>query len=146
MKHEQEWFDNSAKVLQKQAVEMADVRAVQYGIQARVYGTKIVLTFYYNQNKYHLNISGGMINFRPGKEAHIIQKYYDRQNHVTEHMAASADHVALPINRKPTNIKILEDKGVQACIDHINKKAARITKPELATLLKTTAQELTQYL
>lgn len=40
--------------------------------------------------------------------------------------------------------------NTQKCIDHLNQKAERIfkanSKPELGTLLKTTAEELTQYL
>lgn len=43
------------------------------------------------------------------------------------------------------------DLGVQACIDHVNKKAELIGKHKgadnaMATLLKTVAQELYQYL
>lgn len=140
--------------ISKEASEMAQIVLLPNGVQAKVYGTKYVLTFYYRTKKYHLNISGSMVLFTPGREKKVIEKYYLRQVHSNEYLAALPQNVALPIHKKPEN-KVIEltDKGTQACIDHIKRKLETFKKVnqgkegnQTATMLLNLTLELEQYL
>lgn len=140
--------------ISKEASEMAEIILLNNGIQAKVFNTKCILTFYYRTKKYHLNISGAMVCFTPGKELKVIDKYFKKLNHVTNYMQNTPEFVALPINKKPqNNIIELTDKGTVACIEHIKRKIEIFRKihPDkegsqtLAVLINLT-MELTQYI
>lgn len=117
--------------------EMAKIVQLPNGIQAKVMNTGIVLTFFYRQQKYHLNTSNAYVKFTPGKEIDVISKYYQ-----------GAPQRAIREAEKVTEVT---DKGTQACIDHLNRKQEIILKNnpddhKLLAFCKTLANEFQQYL
>lgn len=141
----QENFDR----IKTEASGMAEIIILPNGIQAKVYDTKVILTFYYRTKKYHLNISGSYVNFTPGKETKVIEKYFKKLNHVNNYMENTVERMTLPINKKPA-VKELDDKGTLDCIAHLERKIAFMKSKgaahALIQILMTVKEELSQYL
>lgn len=142
--HSQEWYKQRALNIQ-QNVQKANVYAIQGDIQAKLEERNITLTFYYRTGKYHLSTSGSMVFFTEGREHQVIMKYVNME---VEKAIAKADEAN---KNKPVIIKEIFDKGTQACINHVLKRAETIgtikgADHASARLLKQLAQEFEQYL
>lgn len=144
-----EFLKDKVEKISKQAKGMAEIILLPNGVQAKIFNTKVICTFYYKQKKYHLNISNIYVNFTPGNEMKVISKYYKKQNHVTNFTGNTPAYVATPIN-KPVVVKEVNDKGTEACINHLKKKYAFMEANQadnkLLAMIKSLIVELEQYL
>jgi len=129
----------------QEAGYMAKIILLKNGIQAKIKETKVVLTFYYRQKKYQINTSNHLADFKPGGEAKIISFYW--RGKLQDGPAPE---------RQPANVTELNDKGTQACIDHIERKIIAYQRVHLAdegekdhatlAMLKSLKVEFEQYL
>lgn len=154
-------FTRAYKRLKEQAQELSldiEVRMLQNGVRAEYRGRK--LTFFYKSNVYHDNRTNKHIDFGgyKMKEIDVVKTIFEFENFKVTHPDYPAsqpfkEDKSQPVE-KPKHVPVItkqnDDKGTQACIDHITEKleiGRRLKAPApVITTLITLIDELKQFL
>lgn len=133
----------------KKLAEKLNVNFVelQYGYQYVFNGYK--LTFYpwgkFSRRKWHNNKTNKWLPYKED-DAAIINKYI-LQSPIAD-LPPPAFELSAIASRSRLHVQIIEDKGTQACIDHIKRKLAKCEDADnkVKVMLKNLINELPQYL
>jgi hypothetical protein len=138
-------YKEVAERIQKEVGSMALVIPLVNGVQAHIGNTEtdrttstyLIINFYYKKKKAWFPLQNKGERFIPGQEgSFIINKY-----------------AALKVKTKAIVALELNDKGTQACIDHVKRKLEAYSRvnpervgDEVTTILTAIINELPQYL
>lgn len=141
-------FKKIAAKIQAEVGDKAYVKAMQAGIQVKPGTGNFKLNFYYGKKelKYVKTDTNTVARFAAGQEGSIIINL----------VAIATVKQELAKELKAANVIELNDKGTQACIDHISRKIEtfkrvfQADKGEVShqtlTMMQTIKDELYQYL